>query len=73
FVFIAFILQVNTLSMLKHRLKHGALLLKTHKNSPLRAQIHQTIFYFNFIVDLKAEKPFNTPRRPDSSVGRAED
>ncbi|CAK6714123.1 hypothetical protein HORM4_400001 [Vibrio harveyi] len=66
-------MRQNALLFLKQRLKHGTLLLKMHKNSPLRAQIHQTIIYFNFIVDLKAEKPFNTPRRPDSSVGRAED
>ncbi|CAH1546709.1 hypothetical protein [Vibrio rotiferianus] len=46
---------------------------KMHKNTPLRTQKQQTIFFLYFIVDLKAEKPFNTPRRPDSSVGRAED
>ena len=43
------------------------------KNSPLSTQKQQTIFFLQFNVDLKSEKPFNTPRRPDSSVGRAED
>ncbi|RZP68343.1 hypothetical protein D8T45_04060 [Vibrio vulnificus] len=46
---------------------------KTNKNTPLRAQKQQTIFFLHFYIDLESEKPFNTPRRPDSSVGRAED
>ena len=43
------------------------------KNSPLSIEKQQTIFFLQFGVDVKSEKPFNTPRRPDSSVGRAED
>ena len=43
------------------------------KNTPLSIENQQTIFFLHFNVDLKREKPFNTPRRPDSSVGRAED
>ncbi|EDL50661.1 hypothetical protein VSAK1_26950 [Vibrio mediterranei AK1] len=44
-----------------------------NKNRTLSIEKHQTIFFLQFSVDVKDEKPFNTPRRPDSSVGRAED
>ncbi|HFF2741014.1 TPA: hypothetical protein ACGCDJ_003709, partial [Vibrio cholerae] len=43
------------------------------KNRPLSIEKQQTIFFLDFHVDDYHEKPFNTPRRPDSSVGRAED
>ncbi|WP_164684066.1 hypothetical protein [Vibrio maerlii] len=43
------------------------------KNTALSIEKQQTIIFLQFSVDLKREKPFNTPRRPDSSVGRAED
>jgi hypothetical protein len=57
----------------RHCLPGGDIVSKMRKNTPLRTQKQQTIFFLHFLVDLKAEKPFNTPRRPDSSVGRAED
>jgi hypothetical protein len=43
------------------------------KNGYPSIENHQTVFFLHFCIDLKLEKPFNTPRRPDSSVGRAED
>jgi hypothetical protein len=49
------------------------LVLKMDKNGSLSIEKQQTIFFLYFDVDLKHENPFNTPRCPDSSVGRAED
>ncbi len=51
----------------------NAFLYKMNKNTPLSIEKHQTILFLQFKVDQKAENAFNTPRRPDSSVGRAED
>ncbi len=44
-----------------------------NKNNPLSIEKHQTILFLQFNVDPERENTFNTPRRPDSSVGRAED
>ena len=44
-----------------------------NKNNPLSIEKHQTILFLQFNVDPEPENTFNTPRRPDSSVGRAED
>jgi len=46
---------------------------KMDKNTPLSIEKHQTILFLQFSVDPEPENTFNTPRRPDSSVGRAED
>ena len=44
-----------------------------NKNNPLSIEKHQTILFLQFNVDPERENTFNTPLRPDSSVGRAED
>ena len=40
-----------------------------NKNNPLSIEKHQTILFLQFNVDPERENTFNTPRRPDSSVG----